>query len=448
MSDSSSTQQHGTLGKWTLFAMGVGLTIGAGVFSLTGFGIGLTGSSVWIAFALAVVLGFFYNIPMVYASGTFVMNGGPYALVSTILGKKYAGMYVVSFFLYFPTLAIYAVALGHYVNSVLPSCPANVAAAIALTVFYLVNIKGLDTLSRFQNAMTVLLLVGVATFILIGFGKLDVPSLLPATNPDFLLDGPNGLFKATCLLSFASYCQYYLMYFSKHAKNPKKDIPFGMLGTTAVIAVVYVGIAIVASGVLPIEVVADQPLTLVAKEIFSTPMFVFFMIAGPFMALCTTINSVYAGYVQPIYEATLDGWFPKSFGATNKNGSPWKILTVLWLASLLPIVLGWDISTIANTYIMTDLIIGIFMIVSIAKIPKKYPQAWKNREFAKNVPTWVFYLSIAAAGLVQAILIYNSITSIKLYIVIVTAVAFGVGIMYAIKKEKEHGVTSPILDLE
>jgi len=442
MSDTANTT-HSVLGKWTLLAMGVGITVGAGLFSLIGAGIGLTGHSLWLAFGIAIVFGIFYNIPMLFASGSLVLDGGPYALISRILGKKYAGMYVVSFFLYFPTVAIYSLALGFYINSVLPTVTPSAGAIAGLTVFYIVNLFGLDTLSRFQNMMTTLLMVGIATFILIGFGQVDFALLTPSTNPDFAAEGNMGIFKAACLLSFATYCQYYLMYFSKYAKNPKKDIPFGMVGTTFVIIFVYLGVSVVASGTLPIDEVANQPLTLVAREILSGPIFTFFMICGPFMALTTTINSVYASYVQPIQSATHDGWFPKSFAATNRRGSPYKILTLCWLASMLPILLGWDISTIANTYILTDICIGIFMMVAIALLPKKFPHAWATREFGKNVPLWGFYTLVGLAGVVQGILIYNSITSIKLYIVIVTAVAFTIGILYAIKKDKEINVTRP-----
>ena len=223
--------------------------------------------------------------------------------------------------------------------------------------------------------MTTLLLVGVATFILIGFGQVDFSLLSPQANPDFASQGNLGIFKAACLLSFATYAQYYLMYFSKYAKNPKKDIPFAMIGTTATIFIIYLGVSVVASGVLPIDEVANQPMTLVAREVLSTPLFVFFMICGPFMALSTTINSV--------------------------------------------------------------------MMVSIAMLPSKFPHAWAKREFGKKVPLWAFYTLVGLAGVVQGILIYNSITSIKLYIVLVTGLAFVAGIIYAIRKDKEINVESP-----
>ena len=73
----------------------------------------------------------------------------------------------------------------------------------------------------------------------------------------------------------------------------------------------------------------------------------------------------------------------------------------------------------------------------------KFPHAWATREFGKSVPLWGFYTLVGLAGVVQGILIYNSITSIKLYIVVVTAVAFTIGIVYAIKKDKEININSP-----
>ena len=57
--------------------------------------------------------------------------------------------------------------------------------------------------------------------------------------------------------------------------------------------VVYGGVAIVASGVLPLDQVAGQPLTLVAKNILNPALFTVFMIGGPVLALSSSINSVF-----------------------------------------------------------------------------------------------------------------------------------------------------------
>lgn len=436
-----------TLDRKTLLAIGIGCVVGAGVVSLVGQAIGLTGYSAYIAYALAVIMGLIYNLPIIFASGAIKMDGGPYALISTILGKKFAGMYVVSFFLYFPTISIYGVALGKYVNSLLPNVSVKTVAIVVLTVFYIINLRGIDFLAKAQNIMTTLLIVGLATFALMGMNKLNMDHLLNYSSPDFFTNGSKGILNAICVLMFSTTGQYYVVFFTRFAKNPKKDMPFAILGTTIVTFFLYVAVTVVAAGVLPLEVVQNQPLTYVAQEILSKPLFIFFMICAPFMALATTINGCFAAYVEPIFNATKDGWFPEKLGKTNKKGNPWIILTILWLASMLPIILNWDINTIANTYVLVDLTLGVLMITSVSKLPKLYPNAWNKREFGKNISNKTFGIIIIMAYIVQAIIIANSLTSIKLYIVITTILAFGIGIFYSIKKEKDDSIKIPILEI-
>ncbi|WP_026895826.1 APC family permease [Clostridiisalibacter paucivorans] len=445
---SNNTLHTGAMGKWTLLAMNVGNMIGAGVVTLVGQAMGMTGHSLWLAYTIALILGAIYNIPVLFVGSTLRFDGGPYALINTMLGKKFAGIYVVSFFMYLPSIALYAVGLGTYVKSIFPNIPIQVTAAVALTVFYCINLFGANFLSRAQNFLVTFLLVGLATFAIMGMSKVDFTLLSPALNDNFMPNGFKGLFKGAFLLMFSTYGTYMVIFFSRHSKQPKKDVPFAIIWTIVAIFLFYIPVSIVASGVLPMSVVANQPLTFVAREILSKPVFIFFMIAAPFMALSSTINSCMCAYTEPLYKATVDGWLPKKFGVTNKNGSPWMIITVVYLCSMIPLVLKWDINTIANTLLLTDLLMGILMMISFALIPKRYPNAWANRECLKNVPNGVFYTAIILASLVQIAIIINSIASIKLYIVIATAVAFAIGIVHAIKKEKDGDIVVPSLEDE
>ena len=385
-------------------------------------------------------MGFIYNIPMIFVTGALRVDGGPYGLINTVLGKKFGGMYAFGFFLYFPTTALYALSFGTYVQALIPTANVRITAAIVLTAFYLINIRGIKTLSNLQNIMSVLLIVGLATFSIMGIGKANPSILFDFADEEFMTGGVSGFFSATFILFFSTFAQYYVMFMSRHSKNPKYDMPFSIIGTTIVIAVLYLSVTIVASTVLPLEIVANQPLTYVAKEIMSTPLFIFFIIAGPFMALATTINGCYACYVEPIYVATQNGWFPASFAKLNRYGSPWKIMTIMWVVSLLPLILGWDIKTTTNSSLLVNLTLSTLMIVSIALVPKKYPEIWAKRGFGKHVPTGVFYFFVFLALLVQIAIICHNIVSVKPYIVIITVLVFGFGIFYAIKKEKTGGI--------
>ena len=113
-----------------------------------------------------------------------------------------------------------------------------------------------------------------------------------------------------------------------------------MCAAAGVILLLYPGIGIVAAGVLPLEKVAGQPLTLVASEIFPQALFVLFMICGPLMALMANINSLFLAYTEPVQQAAEDGWFGKNFEKRNKQGTPVTVSTILWLVGSFPIILG------------------------------------------------------------------------------------------------------------
>ncbi|MGX8705696.1 MAG: APC family permease, partial [bacterium] len=82
-----------TLGFKELLSLSVGQVIGAGVVTLVGQAIGLTGRSAWLSFAFAVVLGLCIILPYILLCTMIRVKGGNYSFVATILGEKWGGMY-------------------------------------------------------------------------------------------------------------------------------------------------------------------------------------------------------------------------------------------------------------------------------------------------------------------------------------------------------------------
>ncbi len=78
---------------------------------------------------------------------------------------------------------------------------------------------------------------------------------------------------------------------SREAKNPKKDIPFCIVAGTIIVTLLYIGVGVAAAGVFPVEEVAGQNLSAVAKEIFPTPLYIFFIVGGAMIALVTSLNA-------------------------------------------------------------------------------------------------------------------------------------------------------------
>ena len=435
------------MNKWSMLAMNIGSMIGAGIVTLVGIAMGYTGTSVWFAYGIALLLGFLYNLPFCFVTSALKLEGGPYTLVNTILGKKIGGIYIVCFFLYLPSIALYCVALNTYIQSLFEGVPDWLTPVATLIFFYVVQLRGIKSLASVQNVMTILLLIGLMMFALMGFSRVEWAAVSPS-SPDFMTNGFSGVMKAALLLVFSTYGQYYIAFMSRMCEDPKHDIPFSIIGCVLVLVVVYISVSIVAAGVLPLDVVANQPLTYVAREILPAPLFAFFIIAGPIMALFTTTNGIMIQYAEPLYTAAQNNYFPRTLARHNRYGQPWIAYTLVFLCSFIPIVLGWEISTIAHLLLLVDIGLSVLMMISIWQVPKRYPKAWKNRCFLKGLPDGFFYFACILSFIVQAIIIYNSVTSIDTYIVVATLIVFVIAVFYTLHRLKTVEVTLPDIGVE
>lgn len=440
-------QNKGLLSKWGILALGIGGSIGSGVITLLGSAIGMTGHSAWLAFLLALIMGSIGCIPIAFVSSAVCLYGGQYALVTTMLGKKMAGIFSVTWFLNFPGVVLYALAIAEYLNSLFPGLPKQETAIIIITAFTIYNMLGLSATDKLQKVLTSLLLVGLGLFIIVGLGKVDFSTVTPITNPNFMTNGWSGLFGAAFLLMYAV-SQSHIMGYSRLAKNPRRSIPFAIGGATIVLFIVYVLMGVVAACVLPIEVVANQPLTFVAQEILPAPLFIFFMITGPLMALATSLNSCFINYSEPTIVAVNDGWFSKKLAATNKRGAYWVLYLIIYLCMVVPIFLGWDINMAANASLLIWGIGNVLQYIALAVIPNKYPKAWAKRHYGKKCPMWAFYLLIALAIAAQVAMVWSSIINVAPYIVVITVVAIAIAIPYSIYKVNRGDITAVEIDVE
>lgn len=194
-----------------------------------------------------------------------------------------------------------------------------------------------------------------------------------------------------------------VMNFGKDAENPTRDVPIAIMVTTAIIFVVYVSVAIVNCGVLPIEEVAGKPLTLTAKKIFGA-FFPLFIIGGPAMALLTTMNAQFGSRSTPLLKATLDGWFPAKIGKVNSKNVPYIIMALIYLVGIIPICAGLSIKTISNNLALIGYLSRAIAAIAIVRLPKKMPEEWK-RSFL-HMPDGLFYAVMAVSFAANIYMVY------------------------------------------
>jgi APA family basic amino acid/polyamine antiporter len=421
------------LGLIQLTALATGQVIGAGVVTLVGGGIGITGMSVWLAYATAVLMGLCIIFPYILLAGMIRVKGGNYTFVATLLGDKWGGMYGMAFTMNVFACGMFALSLGNYLAALFPALNVRAAAIVAVTVFYIFNMLGVNFMSKIQTILSCILIVGLFLFIITGFGHLRT-EVFQVNNPDFFTNGAKGFLGGVVLLVFSCYGHVFVVAFSKEAAVPKRDIPFAMLITTGIIFTIYTMIALVAAGVLPVKEVAGKPLTVVARQIMSTPLYYAFIIGGPIMALATTLNSSLIVFARPFHQMTMDGWFPAKLGSVNVRGAPYLILTIMYFIAIIPIIFNFSIAVITSNTVLIGRVADIVAICAILTLPKKLPDAWENRFIRISRPA--FYTIVIFCLCITLFCIYLSIGNMPMSNVYVTIGLVIIFFIYATFRQK------------
>lgn len=413
-----ATNLKKVLGLTDVLGIAIGQIIGAGVMSLTGIGIQMTGSGITPAFILSAVITLLTMFPIAILGSTLPTTGGMYQYTSRLLSPKTGIFWLMLFIFLQITLSLYALSFAQYLEGLFPGVPVRTVAFSLLTILFIVNIIGIKSASIIGNLMVITLIVALSCFIIFGiphvnFGVFNSNSMFP--------DGFTGFFTAVGLVSFATGGAQVVAELGGEMKNPKRDIPIVIIVATIFVGILYAFIASIAVGVLPIPEVAGRPLTSVAKEILPTPIFIFFMIGGAMFALATTLNSTFTWVTKSLLIAIHDGYLPKALGHVNKRfGTPHWLLLIFYIIGAIPIVTGMSLNVVAQLGTGISLIVFAFPALAVTQLPKKYPEAYKQSPF--KVPYPVLIVIAVTAIIVLLYQSYLLISDLKISYIIGTLV--------------------------
>ena len=428
MNNSKSEQKTtGFLGRFDLYTIGVGQAIGSGVLTLIGPAILLTGQSAWLAYVAACVWGFFMIAPIPWITSTLKLGGGFYSVIGDLAGKRLAGMYAVGFLPQTINLATYGVAIGMYATSLWPSLNAKWIGCAALSLFFIINLFGVDVMAKAQKIMVILLFAALGLFIVLGVVQINNP-VMNFTAPDFFSEGGSGFYAAIMLYVYSTNGYSCIMNYGKQAKNAKLDIPRALFYCIPTLVIVYGGVALVATGVLPLDQVAGQPLTMVAQKILHPSLFVIFMLGGPILALSSSINSTISNNCIPVAQSCKDGWLPKSWASTNRYGAYWKLMTFTYLMGILPVMLDFSISQVVNNIMLLASCVAFLQIYAYFQLPKRHPEAWAKSPM--HIPDKAYYGICTLSLLAYVCIFLNSCLSLTIPVLVISLAAIVVCMIY------------------
>ena len=384
------------LGFIDCLGIGIGQIIGSGVMVLTGIVVGLTGHGTPLTFILAALLVICTMTSAVVLSSAIPSNGGGYSYVKRLIspqaGFVYLGMFVLSQVL----IATFALGFAQYFAALVPSANQILVAMIILTLATIVNLIGLKTAASVQNIMVACLLAALFLFAIFGLPKVTWANMA-LTTANLMPNGVRNFLQGIALLSFATGGAKFLAETAGEVKNAGKTVPRAMIISTVIVAIFYALIGVVASGVLPLDQVAFQPLTLVAQTIFPAWLYYFFVIGGALFALATTLNGTLSWVTRGLQLSAQDGWLPPVLAKENKGGTPVILLLIFYVVGAIPILTGMDTTTISNMGVGVNQVILIMEVIACWRLPKLMPEAYESATMKLSLPVLRMLLVLSIA---------------------------------------------------
>lgn len=258
------------LGSVSLIAMGVGVIVGAGLFSITGLvAANYAGPAVTLSFIIAAVCCCFAGLCYAEFASMIPVAGSAYTYSYATMGELVAWIIgwdlVLEYSVAATTVSIsWSRYLTAFLESVGISLPQNLTACYwdgglinlpALFIVILMSlfvIRGTRESSRL-NAVIVALKIGVIVlFVVLGWRYINNDNFhpyIPANTGSFGSFGLSGVMRGAAIVFFAFLGFDSVSTMAQETRNPRRNMPLGILGSLAVVLVLYLAFAYVMTGV-------------------------------------------------------------------------------------------------------------------------------------------------------------------------------------------------------
>ena len=385
VADFESDLTHGgglkrTLGKWHLTALGVGATIGAGIFATTGTAI--VGDPLRPGAGPAIIFSFFLTA---IACGFAALCYAEFAAMVPIAGSAYTYSYAalgefVAWIIGWDLIVEYAVGnigvaigwsghfrelLSHFgmnlpawlstdyrsahdaftalqaggaadattqflasawsgAPHIFGSLPLIINLPAALVVFAVtcILVIGIKESANTTSAMVVLKVGIILFFLAIGVFLIKPENWNNPATGGFMPNGFKGVSAAAAIIFFAYIGFDAVSTAAEETKNPAKDMPFGIIMSLLICTVLYIALSAVMTGMAPWQTLGTpEPMITALQQAEGPPgllTFSRFIIAlGAVIAMGSVLMVFQLGQPRIFFSMSRDGLLPKFFSKVH-----------------------------------------------------------------------------------------------------------------------------------
>jgi APA family basic amino acid/polyamine antiporter len=259
----------------------------------------------------------------------------------------------------------------------------NLPAFIGIGAVAALLIVGVSESAKVNNVIVFIKVAVVLAFVVIGAFYIDVDNWVPFI-PDNTAPGVygwDGIFRAASIIFFAYVGFEAVSTAAQEAKDPQKDMPFGILGSLLVCTILYIGVSAVLTGVVPYQQLGVADPMAVAVDKIGLGWFAFLIKVGAILGLSSVMMVLLYGQTRIFYVMSRDGLLPAVFSKIHAKFHTPHINTMLvgllvaLAAGITPIGLLGDLVSLGT---LLAFIIVCFSVLYLRKTQPGLPRPFRT----------------------------------------------------------------------
>lgn len=306
----------------------------------------------------------------------------------------------------------------------------NLPAVVIVLLLTILLIRGVKESTRVAGIMVGVNMFMILSFIIIGSHYVKPENwtpFLPVAHP------VQGVLMGAFLIFFAYIGFDAISTTAEETEKPQRDLPIAILGTLIICTILYVSVALVLTGIVPVEMIDIKAPIAHAMSYVGKDWFAGLISVGALCALTTVLLVYQLGTTRILYAISRDRFLPKSWRLIHKKYRTPHVMT--WISGLVVIVCGLFMDLNISAALCNFGTFTSFVIICVAVLILRKTEPDRSRPFKVPFCPWFPIAGI----LICTILIVYSLKTLKtssIYFIIWLIVGLLIYAFYGYKQKR------------
>jgi APA family basic amino acid/polyamine antiporter len=234
-------------------------------------------------------------------------------------------------------------------------------------------VVGIRESANFNNLVVIVKIVVILLFIVLGWSFINADNwtpLIPENTGTFGEFGWSGVFRAAGVIFFAYIGFDAVSTAAQEAKNPQKDMPWGILGSLVVCTILYILVSLVMTGIVRYDQLNTAAPIAVAVDAAGPALFWLrpLIKIGAIAGLSSVILVMLMGQPRIFFSMSRDGLLPAGLSKVHKKYKTPHVTTIITgvtamiIAGLFPISLLGELVSIGTLLAFVIVCLGVLVL--------------------------------------------------------------------------------------